>query len=565
VTVGFTSGSAVVIIFSQLKDIMGVTVPNAETVQETAEKLNLVASGTNGYIVGLFFAWLAYLLLHKFTTQRFRKYLFWLEPLGPLIAIVAGGLILQASPDLQTKLKGKWVGSIPGGLPKSSVNAFSAERLSRVFLTSLVAFVVGDMEAIAIGRGLAQKNGYMIDAHQELFAQGISNLVGSFFNCYCATGSFSRSAVNAGIGAKTQTAALISALVMMFTLLFLTKLFFWIPKFVLAAVIVNAVLPLLNLPEAWHIFKKSKADFLVWLTVAVVVMFWGIAQGIAAGIILSLMMIIYESAVPQITILWRIPGTTIYRNIKQENSGRFVPNMFICRLASSLYFANAGYVKEKLLEYIRDLEKVNEVKFVILEMTSVASLDYTAALVLKDLLQEFKSRGIQLVLAMVGERFHQHLQNHGLLEIIGEEWLFQTVHEAVQGSLRHQHAQLKNENSEEVSGSQDEAASGSKARVALRDELGISNDLDKSFTTVFLSLEEDAQGLFGEVTRVFQVQGLSVQRAQVEVLPGGGAQHRYTVKSLETNGQLTEKEIFTLQVDLSQIFKKAQPVGDIAI
>ena len=95
---------------------------------------------------------------------------------------------------------------------------------------------------------------------------------------------------------------------------------------------------------------------LVWLTCAAGVMFWGVIQGIGLAVSVSLVILIYETARPQLTVLWRLPGTTIYRSIKQESNGTFIPGLFICRLGSSLYFANVTYLRDILLTHLSDLE-----------------------------------------------------------------------------------------------------------------------------------------------------------------------------------------------------------------
>merc|ERR1719281_1901273 len=101
-------------------------------------------------------------------------------------------------------------------------------------------------------------------------------------------------------------------------------------------------------------------------------------MGILIAVLLSIVIVIYESARPQITILWRIPGSTIYRNVKQESSGVFIPNVFVCRIGSSMYFANASFIKDTILAYVTDLEEANPTEYLVLEMTPVMSIDSTA-------------------------------------------------------------------------------------------------------------------------------------------------------------------------------------------
>ena len=368
---GFMAGSAVLIMFSQLKDVFGINVPNVNTVQDSIRNINAVQSTINGYVILLWCIWFAYILSHKFFVgwlkqwvdkrcpdrRRLRFALLILEPLGPLISIIIGGLVVQGSPQIR---KAPWslgyVGTIPQGTPPWSGNVWQGVDLGRVLPTAITAFLVGDLEAISIAKNTAAKNGYTINPPQELFAQGITNIVGACFSCYASTGSFSRTAVNEKTGAKTQLAGAITAIVMLFTLLFLTPLFFFVPKFCLAAIIVSAVGPLINPWEAWRIWTISKLEFLVYLACAVAVMFWGVVEGIGLAVGLSMCLIIYETARPQLQVLWRLPGTTYYSSIKQESNGVFVPGVFISRISFSLYFANITYVKDMLLTHIKDIQ-----------------------------------------------------------------------------------------------------------------------------------------------------------------------------------------------------------------
>lgn len=259
--------------------------------------------------------------------------------------------------------------------------------------TAVTTCLIGYMESIAIGKNLAAKHGYEIEAGQEMFALGISNIFCAIFSGYPVTGSFSRSAVNDGTGAVSQLSGSITASMMLVTLLCLTPLFYYLPKFVLSAVVINSVIPLVALQEAKHLFHVKRHDFVLWMTAFFGTLFLGVIMGIVVAVCLSLVIVIYESVWPQIVILWRIPGTAIYRNMKQESTGAFIPNVFICRIGSSLYFANASFVKDMLVAYVKDLEDVNDTKCIVLEMTLVVSLDSTACHALHDTVAGFRSRG----------------------------------------------------------------------------------------------------------------------------------------------------------------------------
>lgn len=247
--------------------------------------------------------------------------------------------------------------------------------------------------------------------------------------------------MNNSVGAQSQLSGLVTSLTVLLTLLFLTPLFYYLPKFALAAVVISSVFPLIAVSEAKKLYKISPTrDFLLWVTAFLGTLFLGVLVGISIAVGFSLLIVIYESARPQIAILWRLPGTTIYRNYKQESAGVFIPTVFLARIGSSLYFANAGYVKEEILKHIKALEEATNVKteYVILEMTPVVSVDATAVHVLEDLVEELGTAGgtteagrsektrhsVKVAFAMVGNRAWKTLNKGGFAKKVGEHWFF---------------------------------------------------------------------------------------------------------------------------------------------
>jgi anti-anti-sigma regulatory factor len=282
-------------------------------------------------------------------------------------------------------------------------------------------------------------------------------------------------------------------------------------------------------------------------------MLLGVLLGMLVAVGLSLVIVIYESVRPQITILWRIPGTTIYRNVKQESSGAFIPNIFICRLGSSLYFANAAFVKDMLLAYSSDLQDVNKTEYMVLEMTSVISVDSTAVHVIEDVVNDFRSRGVQVAFAMVGNRVEKTFRRAGLKRFVGEQWFFSTVNEAVQYCLRHQHAKLaKKANAETPS----HALAVTDTAVHVGTEIGFSNDLNQGCTTVFISLAQDVPMIMSDITAVFRQNNITIIRAQIEPFGEKGAKHTYIVRSIKRSGKLTDLEIERIREDLEAVIVK---------
>jgi sulfate transporter 4 len=548
VTSGFTSGAAIIIGLSQVKYWLGFDIKKSQFVNVTIEEIikNLGKTKPMPLILGL--TWLLFLVLNKKIAAKYKR-LKLLGPMGPLISCTVGILLLWLCEPLRDKWEVSYVGFVPSGFQAPSIGKLRFEKIGELLPTAATACLIGYMESVAIGKSLASKHGYEIDAGQEMLALGISNLVGGCFNCYPVTGSFSRSAVMNSTGGMTQLGGLISAVVMFFTLLFLTKLFWFLPKYALAAIVINSVIPLVAVDGAKKLYQVKKNDFVLWVVAFLCTMFLGILLGILISVCLSLVIVIYESVRPQISILWRIPGTSIYRNVKQESSGAFIPNVFICRIGSSLYFANAAFVKDMLLAFIEDLEEVNTTEYVVLEMTSVISVDSTAVHVVQDVVNDFRARGIQVAFAMTGNRVEKTFRRAGLKKFIGEQWFFPTVNEAVHYCLRHQHAKLNRADSKK----QPHAIEVGDVNVHAGNEIGFSNELHHEGTTIFIVLVQDIPMIMSEITGVYSKNKISVIRAQIEPVGQNGAKHTYLVKSIKNDKKLTDLEIERLREDLQNV------------
>jgi len=324
------------------------------------------------------------------------------------------------------------------------------------------------MESIAISKALAAKHKYEIDAGQELLALGVANLLGSFTSAYPVTGSFSRSAVNNQVGAQTQLAGLVTGLLLLLTLVLLTPLFYFLPKYALAAIVIASVTNLVDYNEARHLWKVKKTDCLLWFVAFLGTLFLGVQVGLLLAIGVSLALVIVESVRPQMTVLWRLPNTPIWRNIKQESAGNFVPGVMVVRVGSSMYFANVAFIRDHIQSMIKEFSEAanydqdkskhgangspitidptsasgqwvtpEPVRYIVMEMTPVSSIDSTALHMLEDMHRDLKERGIRLAFSTVGNRVEDTLKRSGLIDKMGAHWIHPSVHSAVQHCVRH--------------------------------------------------------------------------------------------------------------------------------
>jgi len=436
-----------------------------------------------------------------------------------------------------------------------SIQDLQFSNVGRVLPTAVSACLIGYMESIAIGKNLASKNGYEVEAGQEMLALGLANLVGSFFSCYPVTGSFSRSAVNDSTGARSQLSGLVTALFLFLTLLVLTPVFYYLPTFALAAVVLNSVWKLIAYDEAIHLFKLKREDFMLWMVAFLGTLILGVLVGISMAVGLSLVIVIYQSARPQIAILWRIPGTNIYRNMKQEGSGAFISSVFICRIGSSMYFANAAYIKEMILTYVSELEDINKTRYVVLEMTSVVTIDSTAVHMLLDLVQDFRTRNMQVAFCMVERSCLKTMRKAGLEAKIGDQWFFPTVHDAVLFCLKHDHVVRTKKGAISSEGLDIEDIS-----ISPSNEVGISNDTNDSCTVVYVTINQETPTTINEMLSVFKKHGAVIHRAFYDALDdadqsGGTIKHTYFLKRgrRPEDAKLRDEEIQVLKSNLEDV------------
>ncbi|PON75325.1 SLC26A/SulP transporter [Parasponia andersonii] len=435
---GFTTASAVVIALSQAKYFLGYDIERSSKIVPLVKS---IIEGADGFLWPPFVMGsiiLVILLIMKHLGKS-RKYLRFLRAAGPLTGVVLGTVIVKIFRPSSISL----VGDIPQGLPKFSIpKDFS--YMTSLIPTALLITGVAILESVGIAKALAAKNGYELDSNQELFGLGVANIFGSFFLAYPSTGSFSRSAVNHESGAKTGLAGVVTGIIMGCALMFLTPLFEYIPQCALAAIVISAVMGLVDYEEAIFLWRVDKKDFLLWTITSTTTLFLGIEIGVLVGVGVSLAFVIHESANPHIAVLGRLPGTTVYRNIQQYPEAYTYNGIVIVRIDAPIYFANISYIKDRLREYetavdrcIRRGPEVERIYFVILEMSPVTYIDSSAVQALKDLHQEYKMRDIQIAISNPNREVLLTLSRSGVVEMIGKEWYFVRVHDAVQVCLQH--------------------------------------------------------------------------------------------------------------------------------
>ncbi|ESQ48780.1 hypothetical protein EUTSA_v10020199mg [Eutrema salsugineum] len=436
---GFTTASAIVIGLSQLKYFLGYNVSRSSKIVPLVESIIAGADQFKWPPFLLGSTILVILLVMKHVGKA-NKELQFVRAAGPLTGLVLGTTIAKVLHTPSISL----VGDIPQGLPKFSFpKSFNHARL--LLPTAALITGVAILESVGIAKALAAKNRYELDSNSELFGLGVANILGSLFSAYPTTGSFSRSAVNSESEAKTGLSGIVTGIIIGCSLLFLTPVFKYIPQCALAAIVISAVSGLVDYEGAIFLWRVDKRDFTLWTITSTATLFFGIEIGVLVGVGFSLAFVIHESANPHIAVLGRLPGTTVYRNMKQYPEAYTYNGIVIIRIDAPIYFANISYIKDRLREYEVATDKrttnrgpeVERIYFLILEMSPVTYIDSSAVEALKELYEEYKTRDIQLAISNPNKEVLLTLARSGIVELIGKEWYFVRVHDAVQVCLHY--------------------------------------------------------------------------------------------------------------------------------
>jgi SulP family sulfate permease len=416
---GFTSAAALIIGLSQLKHLLGVDLARSHHVHEILIQAFEKIGEINWAAFGIGIGGIVLIMAAKRINKRLP---------GPLLAVVFG--ILSVWGFGLTDMGVKIVGTVPDGLPSFIVPQLSMDNFNALLPIALTIALVSFMESIAVAKAIQAKHkDYKISANQELIALGAANIGGSFFQSYPVTGGFSRTAVNDQAGAKTGLAAIISALLIALTLLFLTPLFYYLPNAILASVIMVAVFGLIDIKEARHLWSTDRADFWMLIATFAGTLTLGIEQGILIGVSLSLIMLIFRTTMPHFPILGKIPNESHYKNVSRFKDLKQREDILIMRFDARLYFANISFFKEKIESEIE--KRKDTLKLFILDANSINAIDSSGAHAIEDILDYCTELGIQFYMTSVKGPLRDKLEQTHLDEKIGKEHFFMRIQHAV--------------------------------------------------------------------------------------------------------------------------------------
>jgi len=419
ILVGFTSAAAIIIIVSQLSAVLGFSIPRELSL---VGKLQYAVSNISQMHLPSFLLCISAIIL-ILIFKRINKAI----P-SDLIVVVLGILIVRF---LRLDQQGiDIVGAVPGGLPNFQIPNWSLENIKLVIPTVLTVTVIGIVGSLGIAKILESKHHYYkVNANQELLALGIGKIAGAFFQAMPSSGSFSRSAVNNEAGARTGISSIITAMLICISLLFLTKLFYYLPTSILAAIILLSVKSLFDYKEAIRLWHTHRGDFIMMLFTFFSTLIVSIEFGVFAGVILSILMVLFRIATPHIAILGQIPDTRFYRNISRFPNAEQMEDVLIMRFDAQLFFGNAQHFKETVEEIVKDRE---DLELFILNAFSITSMDSSGLRALEESLQFLKNNNIEFYITGVRGPVRDLFHKSNFIDKLGKENQFMDVHQAVE-------------------------------------------------------------------------------------------------------------------------------------
>jgi high affinity sulfate transporter 1 len=320
-------------------------------------------------------------------------------------------------------------GHIPSGLPHVVLPSFDIRILWELAPGALAIVLVGYAESLGAAKAAAIESGSDIDANQELVAHGPANILSGLFGGFLVVGSLSKTSVAMAAGARSQLANLVAAVFCLLTLIFLTPLFRNMPQPTLAAIVIAAMLHLTKPRYFYDLFIRSRWAFVIAMIVFVAELTLGVMHGIALGVVLSLLVLIYLASHPHGAVLGQLPGTEAYRDIRRHPEACTFPGLLIWRVGGDLFFASIGHVETALKRSLAETRP--PVEHVLLDFSAVNYIDVSACDELIRFFKELKNQSVTVAFARVRDPVRQHMQLGKIEDVVGPADFYERITDGI--------------------------------------------------------------------------------------------------------------------------------------
>jgi high affinity sulfate transporter 1 len=356
----------------------------------------------------------------------------WLKHRPVAFVVVIAGILAARVLDLE----GQGVtllGDVPQGLPWPGLPDVTRHDLNALLPIALAGFVLGAVETSAIGRMFGQKHGYRFDANQELLALGAGNLLAGVGRGFPVSGGMSQSLVNESAGARTPVSGLVAAVFTLIVALFATGLLRNLPQPVLAAIVLAAVMGLVNVHAFRHIWRFSRAEFFVAIAALLGVLGSGPVNGVLLGAAISIVLLLRQAARPRVTELTRVPGTTYFADRSRHPENEHITGVLVVRCESALLYFNVEYVRDRVFQIVGSRQ--DAVRLVVFFLGAVPKIDLAGAELIVDLHRTLRAQGVEFRVAdahgevrdalrrVEFERQHGTLETGQTVDAVVSRWL----------------------------------------------------------------------------------------------------------------------------------------------
>ncbi len=418
ILVGYMAGVAVIMIAGQLGKISGIKIESETVFGQIAEFFSQIERiHLPTFILAIC------ILVFLLVIQRQ-----WSNAPGPLLAVLLATVAVSIF-DLE-KQGVAIIGEIPAGLPHFALPSASFRNLVYLTTAAIGIAIVGYSDNVLTSRAFANRNGYKIDANQELLALGASNLGTGLMQGFPVSSSGSRTAIGDSLGSKTQLFSLVAFVTVILVLLFLRPLLVLFPKAALGAIVIYAAIRLIEIPEFIRLLNFKRSEFRLALITIVGVLATDILMGVGIAVGLSVIDLFARIVRPHDAVLGEVPSLPGLHDIEDWQDAKTIPGLVIYRYDAPLCFANSENFKRRALQAIES-EKT-PVEWFILNTEAIVEIDITAADMLEQLCRELASRNITVALARVKQDLYLQLKKAGLVETIGANRIYPTLHTAIE-------------------------------------------------------------------------------------------------------------------------------------
>jgi high affinity sulfate transporter 1 len=419
VRLGYLAGIAVTVIVSQLPKLFGFSI-EAESLIPAVRDFVQGLDETDATALAIGVGSLLVIFGLRIVSPKLP---------GVFIAVV-GATALVAVLGLADEIP--VVGSVPSGLPDFGFPAVSIDDVTTLLPAAVGIAFVAFTDTSILSRSYAARLRQEVDENQELAVLGVANIATGLFQGFPLSSSSSRTAVAEDVGAESQIAGLAGAAVLAVLLIAGTGLVHDLPLSSLAAVVIIAVLGLIDIPAARRLWRWRRSEFFLAMTAFVGVAVLGVLWGVGIAISLSLLNFIRRAWRPHDAVLGRVDNLKGYHDTERYPDARLIPGLVLYRFDAPLFFANADYFRER----IRALARAGDVRWIVVAAEPITDVDATAGETLRGLDDELGGDGIQLAFAELKDPVHDRLRRYGHHDAIGDERFFPTVGVAVAAYVR---------------------------------------------------------------------------------------------------------------------------------